>query len=285
MDQPQQLKLAMGNGCATTMKSIETVCRRLVQVIRWLAPANCLLCRCQHNRARAICADCEAAFSRNHRACQRCALPLLTETGSGPSQSNCCASADPYLCRHCLRQPPQFVSAHAPYLMRTGIRDLIHLWKFQNRPQLTGLLAELMLSRLPTASAESLTNPGATAHTILVPIPTQWRRQVRRGFDHTWLLANAIRSHCSQPVLVRPWLKNRHYRPAQHRLNKKSRLADTRDRFIAHPAIAGHNVALIDDVMTTGATARAAARACTEVGAHSVAVWCLARTPAPFGVE
>ena len=66
---------------------------------------------------------------------------------------------------------------------------------------------------------------------------------------------------------------------------QKSTLAETQDRFIAHWAIAGHNVVLIDDVMTTGATARAAARACVETGARSVAVWCLARTPAPFAVE
>ena len=189
------------------------------------------------------------------------------------------------LCPTCIKHPPHFFGAYAPYLMRTGMRDLIHLWKFQNRPQLTGLLAELLLSHLPTDSGDSLTHPGAAAHTSLVPIPTQWRRQMRRGFDHTWLLANAIPSQWAQPAAVSPWLKNRHYRPAQHRLNTQSRLADTQDRFIADPAIAGHNVALIDDVMTTGATARAAARACTEAGAHSVAAWCLARTPAPFAVE
>ena len=267
------------------MNNVGTIHWGIVQLVRWLAPASCLLCRRQHNKARAICADCEAAFSRNQHACQRCALPLQplhsrVIDGFAPARI-----AAPRLCLTCIKHPPPFFGAHAPYLMRTGMRDLIHLWKFQNRPQLTGLLAELLLRGLPTASAESLPKPWAAAHTVLVPIPTQWRRQVRRGFDHTWLLANAIQSRWVRPAVVRSWLKNRHYRPAQHRLNKKSRLADARDRFIAHPAIAGRNVALIDDVMTTGATARAAARACTEAGARSVAVWCLARTPAPFAVE
>ena len=267
------------------MNNLGTIHRGIVQAIRWLAPASCILCRHLHNRARAICADCEAAFSRNQHACERCALPLQPTHLRVIDRFAPARISAPRLCPTCIKYPPTFFGAHAPYLMRTGMRDLIHLWKFQNRPQLTGLLAELLLSHLPTDSGESLKHPGAAAHTVLIPIPTQWRRQVRRGFDHTWLLANAIQSQWAQPAPVSPWLKNRHYRPAQHRLNKKSRLADTQDRFIAHPAITGQNVALIDDVMTTGATARAAARACTEAGAHSVAVWCLARTPAPFAVE
>ena len=267
------------------MNKVGTIHRGIVQAIRWLAPASCVLCRHLHNRARAICADCEAAFSRNQHACQRCALPPQSLHSRVIDRFGPARKSAPRLCSTCINHPPHFFGTHAPYLMRTGLRDLIHLWKFQNRPQLTGLLAELLLRHLPAASAVSLSHPGAAAHTVLVPIPTQWRRQMRRGFDHTWLLANAIQSQWAQPAVVRSQLKNRHYRPAQHRLNKKNRLVDTQDRFIAHPAIAGHNVALIDDVMTTGATARAAARACTEAGAHSVIVLCLARAPAPFAVE
>ena len=267
------------------MNKPEAFHRSIVQLIRWLAPASCLLCRRQHNASRVICAGCEAGFSRNQHACHRCALPLQPTNVPAINRSGFASCSARRLCPTCLRNPPHFLSATAPYLMRTGMRDLIHLWKFQNRPQLTPPLAELLLSCLPTTSTESLTTQRAAPPTVLVPIPTQWRRQVRRGFDHTWLLANAIRSRCSPPVAVRPWLNNRHYRPAQHRLNKKSRLAETQDRFVAHPAIAGRNVALIDDVMTTSATAQAAARVCIAAGARSVAVWCLARTPAPFAVE
>jgi len=109
----------------------------------------------------------------------------------------------------CARHPS---SIHLIFLvlMRTSMRDLIHLWKFQNRPQLTDLLAELLLGGLHTERTETLTTSTSATHTVLVPIPTQWRRQVRRGFDHTWLLANAIRSQWAQPAIVRPWLRNRH---------------------------------------------------------------------------
>ena len=160
----------VGIGDSRAMSNIDTIHRGFVQAIRWLAPASCVLCRHLHNRARAICLDCEAAFSRNQHACHRCALPLQPThsrviDGFAPARISA-----PRLCPTCIKRPPPYFGAHAPYLMRTGMRDLIHLWKFQNRPQLTGLLAELLLSRLPTAAAESLPKPGAAAHTVLVPI-------------------------------------------------------------------------------------------------------------------
>ena len=176
------------------MHKIEMNHRGIVQLICLLASANCLHCRRQHNRPRAICVDCEVAFCGNQRACRRCALPLQPTYSQVVSGSSISRVSVRRLCPTCIKHPPHFFGAHAPYLMRTGMRNLIHLWQFQNRPQLTGLLAELLLRRLPAVSTESLTYPGAAAHTVLVPIPTQWRRQVRRGFDHTWLLANAIQS-------------------------------------------------------------------------------------------
>ena len=186
------------------MNNLGTIHRGIVQAIRWLAPASCILCRHLHNRARAICADCEAAFSRNQHACERCALPLQPTHLRVIDRFAPARISAPRLCPTCIKHPPTFFGAHAPYLMRTGMRDLIHLWKFQNRPQLTGLLAELLLGGLRADHTETLATSKTAADTVLVPIPTQWPRQVRRGFDHTWLLANAIRSQWAQPAIVRP---------------------------------------------------------------------------------
>ena len=153
------------------MHKIEANHSGIIQLIRWLAPANCLLCRCQHNRPRAICVDCEAAFSQNQLARRRCALPLQPTHSQVVSGSSISRVSVGWVCPTCIKHPPHFFGANAPYLMHTGMRDLIHLWKFQNRPQLTGLLAELLLRRLPAVSTGSLTYPGAAAHAVLVPSP------------------------------------------------------------------------------------------------------------------
>ena len=158
------------------MKNIETIHRGIVQLVRWLAPASCLLCRRQHIRPRAICIDCEAAFSRNQRTCHRWALPLQSSHSPVAKGLDLALTATRGLCPTCIKNPPHFFSAHAPFLMHTGIRDLIHLWKFQNRPQLTGLLAELLLGGLRTDRTdrtETLMTSTTAAHTVLVPIPTQ----------------------------------------------------------------------------------------------------------------
>ena len=250
--------------------SLSRLHRGVNRLVHWLAPAECLLCRAPHTNTRAICADCEARLSRNTHSCHRCALPHL------PSA----------LCRGCRYAPPHFETTHAPYLMRTGIRDLIHQWKFQNRPHLSTLLASLFVeATFGEATRLSTTGLGCSASagpTVLVPIPTQWRRQVQRGFDHTWVLAHGLKSQHYPSLMVRPWLRNRGPRKAQHLLDRATRWQDATDRFTADSKLAGHRVILVDDVMTTGATARAAARVCREAGAQSVDVWCLARTPAPI---
>ena len=254
----------------------------LVQTVKWLIPATCLICRRPHDDARAICAECEHGFSRNRQACQRCALPLQAADFTAVRRSDIADVSERALCATCIKHPPAVISAHAPYLMRTGIRDLIHLWKFQNRPHLSPLLADLLVKSLPAACQNSSDPEYAASQRMLVPVPTQWRRQVSRGFDHTWLLAQAIRSRHAERIVVRPWLRNLRYRPPQHELDRKKRLSGAQDRFRAHPKVAGHHITLIDDVMTTGATVRGAASALRLAGARSVEVWCLARTPAPY---
>ncbi len=208
-------------------------------------------------------------------------MPLETTHSSEVNRLAFAQLSAQTLCPTCIRHSPAVVSARAPCLIRTGIRDLIHLWKFQNRPQLSSLVADLLVNDLPQ-SARDLGAPESTAsQRVLVLITTQWRRQVSRGFDHTWLLDKAIRTRRAEPMAVRSWLSNQRFRPPQHELSCKERLSDAKSRFRAHPKVAGHHITLLDDLMTTSATVRGAADALRHAWARLLEIWCLARTSAP----
>lgn len=242
--------------------------RKLAQ---WLSPPCCLLCRESHHRQQAICIACEEALPRNSSACEQCGLPLVAGINPLPAKARIWAC-----CVNCQHRPPRFQKTLAPFLMQMGMRDLIHLWKFQGQSQLTPLLAALFASAVPAERLQA-----APPSAVLIPVPTQRYRQIIRGFDHTWLLAQALRWQVLSQHEIKRWLENTRYRKPQHRLNRRTRIQGGHARFVAHPSVAGRHIILIDDVMTTGATARSAAAACAAAGAESITVWCLARTPRP----
>ena len=227
-------------------------------------PAVCVLCRQTHPATEAICDDCDQRLPRNHAPCPRCALPSAGMTST--TTLNCC--------KRCLQHPLYFSQTRAPFLMQGGIRDLIHLWKFQYQPQLSPLLASLFIR-------EAFTPTDLPRSSVLIPIPTQWRRQLHRGFDHTRVLAQAIAATHPHSLTVKPWLRHTRSGATQHRLSRLARWRNQHERFAVSAKIQGCRVVLLDDVMTTGATVSAAAETCLEAGAKQVTVWCLARTPEP----
>ncbi len=246
----------------------------VTHVVRWALPAQCWLCRATHSGTQFICAACAQDLPRNRNACSRCALPLSTQHMSTQTDW------PPRTCTHCLKNPPPFDRTVAPFLMREGFREILHLWKFHNRPNLSPLLAHLF--------KEATAKPGIMpisdgTKPLLIPIPTQWHRQVWRGFDHTWLLAQALRHAIHPDAEVRPWLRNAKTRRSHHRLSRAARWDNSEGRFMSDPRMEGREIILVDDVMTTGATVSSAALVCHLAGAQSVSVWCLARTPAPCG--
>ena len=164
------------------------------------------------------------------------------------------------------------------FLMQDGFRELLHLWKFNNRPNLSRFLASLFKEAMIDVRAVPI---ASGTRPLLIPIPTQWHRQFWRGFDHTWLLAQALGHAINPDAEIRPWLRNNQKRQSHHQLSRALRWANSEGRFVGDPRIQGREVVLIDDVMTTGATVSSAALACHLKGARSVRVWCLARTPAP----
>jgi ComF family protein len=125
---------------------------------------------------------------------------------------------------------------------------------------------------------------GMSPPDLLLPVPLSKARLRERGYNQSWELARRAANHLNRPAHAH-MLSRLKDTPHQLALPLNQRAANVRGAFAVDPRwsdmLKGRNIALIDDVMTTGATAGEAARVLRETGAASVQVWVVARTPAP----
>ncbi|MGF0242543.1 ComF family protein [Rhodococcus sp. IEGM1300] len=142
------------------------------------------------------------------------------------------------------------------------------------------LLAELLAHFLQHRFDEDLPRPDA-----LIPVPLATKRLRQRGFNQAAMLARWLGARldiaCDESLLLRIQDTS-----AQQELNAEARKKNLRNAFALAPSafIKNRHLALIDDVLTTGATAQALARLLMDAGAARVDVYCLARTPKPGDV-
>lgn len=169
------------------------------------------------------------------------------------------------LCGRCLARPPPFSAVHAGRRYDFPLDRLINAYKHQGR---------LSLERALLALAEPAPGPWPGAD-LLCPLPAHWRRRLARGFDQAERLARGLGRRWRQPVA--PLLWRRHATPRQQGLGRAQRARNLRQAFVAASAAQGQRVLLIDDVITTGSSARAASQALLEAGAREVRIWALAR--------
>lgn len=233
-----------------------------------LFPEYCCLCGLRSHRQLPLCDGCESELQGNARPCYRCAIPLPARPAGTPP------GGAPPLCGDCLQQPPTFDRVIAPWLYGEQLAFLIHRWKFHGERRLTPLLCHLWLQGRGERDPVD----------ALVPVPLHWRRLWQRGFNQSELLARQLRS-CDPAIATTPLLTRavRRRRPtaAQSGVAASRRDANLRGAFTVRRPCDNLKVAIIDDVLTTGATANSLAGELHRAGASRVEVWCLARTPAP----
>lgn len=236
---------------------------RLTQVYYWLNNRqSCLLCDHTTDATLALCNDCETELPWLGAHCQVCAIPL---------------PASGLTCGACLRRPPSFSRVEAPWRYGFPVDSLITRFKHQARWPLGHLLAGLLAQHLSHAFSEGLPRPD-----YLLPVPLAERRLRQRGFNQAAMLANWLGQKLILPVEGK-WLQRQIDTPAQQGLDAAARKRNLRRAFILNDdtAVAGRHLALVDDVLTTGATAEALARLLLKAGATRVDIYCLARTPKP----
>lgn len=229
---------------------------------RWLGalPRPCALCS-QWDRA-GFCSDCRQRFVDTPAArCPRCALPAPGDQ----------------VCGACLHAPPPFVRTIAVADYAFPWDRLITRFKFLQQPELAGLLADALAKAVQRA-------PALAEAPLVLPVPLSPARLAERGYNQAWELARRVARTQGLSAHHDALLRLRDT-PHQVGLTRHARAINLRDAMWVPPEgralIAGRQVALVDDVMTTGMTAAAATQALLAAGAAAVQVWVLARTPAP----
>jgi ComF family protein len=209
-----------------------------------------------------VCTACEIELPWLGDHCQSCALPL---------------QAAGLTCGHCLKQPPAFEQVIAPWTYSFPVDSLITRFKHNAKWPFGRLLAELLAQYLQHRFEDDLLRPHA-----LIPVPLANRRLRQRGFNQAAMLAHWLSTSLDIPCDDRLLLRTQDT-DAQQALNAEARRNNLRNAFALAPGavVKGRHLALVDDVLTTGATAQALARLLMGAGAARVDVYCLARTPKP----
>lgn len=224
-------------------------------------PGTCAVC---HGWGRGrICASCIEHWDTPHPRCRGCAIDLD-------------AARDPTgeWCRDCRADPPPFQRSVSALRYAYPWDGLVTDFKFHDGVDLAAAFAERLVASVRAARVDAVD--------LVVPVPLSGRRLRERGYNQAWELARrsaaALRLAADARLLRRP----AEGAPLS-RLARGDRLRRIRAAFeIAEgdrPRLQGRRVALVDDVMTTTATAREAASTLLDAGAASVQVWVLARTP------
>ncbi len=218
-----------------------------------LFPPECSVCGAALVNGR-ICLPCFDALPWNSHACPSCAEPLQRQV----------SSALP--CGRCQQQPLPFQRVLAPLVYAFPIDAMLKGLKFGRRLDVAPLLAEL--------TAPAVWDSGV-CFDALVPVPLHRWRHARRGYNQAAELARALSRIVAVPV--RRLVSRVRATPPQSGLNAAARRRNLRGAFRVQNATAASHVLVVDDVITTGETTRAIARALHASGVATVSVLAVAR--------
>lgn len=223
---------------------------------------TCLLCDEPADAEKPICVACETDLPWLGEQCITCALPL---------------AATGLTCGECLLEPPAFEQVVVPWLYGFPVDSLITRFKHNAKWPFGHLLADVLGQYLQHRFDEGLPRPDA-----LLPVPLAGKRLRQRGFNQASMLARWLNKSLDLPI-EETVLRRIKDTDAQQELDAKSRKHNLHKAFDLMPdaQVKGRHLALVDDVLTTGATAQALARLLMDAGAARVDVYCLARTQKP----
>lgn len=217
-------------------------------------PSSCPICKgFSNNYAYSpICSGCwQGIVQYSGPACRICALPLVSEHST--------------VCSECIRKSPSFSRVLTYSIYAGTMAEAINLMKFFKFKRLSQPLGSLLFNlEIPECDG-------------IVPVPLSSEALRARGFNQSLILAKMLSDKFKMPLYIDVLLKKKET-PPQVGLNAKERLKNLKGAFEVRKNIDKQKLLLVDDVMTTGATAKECSKTLLKAGAKEIVVITLARS-------
>lgn len=221
-----------------------------------ILPTRCLICQKPSNQKYAICKPCQSQLPYLKNTCHRCASILPEE-------------ATKKFCANCLKYPPYFDRTIALFRYQDAIIKLITNLKFNKE-----LVAAKLLGRL---FCEHLIQENTLLPDLIIPVPLHIKRLKQRGYNQAIEIAKPVAKKFNIPLLKNSCIRTRHTKP-QTELPAGQRKMNIKNAFEIKKSFTGLNIAIFDDVMTTGTTVNELSYCLKKAGAKNIDIWCCART-------
>lgn len=214
----------------------------------------CMLCASYDAGSLGLCASCLQDLPWYSAAqCPQCGL-----------------NSDGRTCGSCLTASPGFDATSALFTYDFPLDRLLQQYKYREGLQLANTFASLLYQKLSTLPRTSQTD-------VIIPMPMHEKRLQERGFNQALEIARIVAKESNVPLDCKTCQRVK-FTPPQASLPLKERTKNIRGAFKCQHDLRGLNIAIIDDVMTTGASLDELAKTLKQAGAAHVACWVIART-------
>jgi ComF family protein len=229
---------------------------------------NCVICGAQNTHKQPIKTNLNNTREQNdalqaniHAACRACleSLPWSPKTAC----PQCGLKSSGIVCGSCINSTPDFDATHSVFLYQFPIDAMMVRYKYGNNLNLGGMFGEFLAEKVTLDNID-----------LIIPMPMHPQRLKERGFNQALEIAKVFGKNkldCNSAIRQK-------LTPPQASLPLKQRVKNIKGAFQINADLAGKRIAIVDDVMTTGASLNELAKTLKKAGAAHVECWVIART-------
>ena len=232
---------------------------------------NCVICGAKiniNNKQIYVREKNDALQANIHAACRACIGTLSFQPITSCPQ--CGLNSDGNVCGSCLNSSPDFDATKAVFLYQFPIDAMMLRYKYGNSLNLGDTFGEFLAEKIHVEDCLKSID-------LIIPMPMHPQRLKERGFNQAIEIAKVLTKNCKEKLDYKS-TKRQTLTPPQASLPLKERVKNIKGAFKVNANFAGKRIAIVDDVMTTGASLNELAKTLKKAGASHVECWVIART-------